>query len=42
MELKELNSLSKPMKHVRSSQPYISMNICTEFGKTQVFPFVYR
>ena len=26
MELKELNCLSKHMKNVRSSQPYISMN----------------
>ena len=42
MELKELNWLCKHMKNVRSSQPCFSMNICTEFSKTQVFPCVYR
>ena len=26
------------MKKVRSSQPFISMNFCTEFSKTQAFP----
>ena len=26
------------MKKVRSSQPCISMNFCTEFSKAQVFP----
>ena len=30
------------MKNVRSSQPRISMNFCTEFSKAQVFPCVYR
>ena len=26
------------MKNVRSSQPFISMNFCTEFSKAGVFP----
>ena len=30
------------MKKVRSSQPCISMNFCTEFSKAQVFPCEYR
>ena len=38
MELKELNWLCKHMKKVRSSQPCISMNFCTEFRKARVFP----
>ena len=42
MELKELNLLCKHMKIVRSSQPCISVNICTEFSKAQVFPCDYR
>ena len=42
MELKELNRLCKHMKNVRSSQPRISMNFCTEFSKAQVFPCEYR
>ena len=28
------------MKNVRSTQPRISMNFCTEFSKTHVFPCV--
>ena len=36
MELKELNNLlCKHLKSVRSSQPCISMNFCTEFSKKQ-------
>ena len=38
MELKELNCWCKHMKNVRSSQPFISTNFCTEFSKAQVFP----
>ena len=30
------------MKNVRSSQPYPSMNSCTEFSKAQVLPCEYR
>ena len=30
------------MRNVRSSQPCISMNFCTEFSKAQVFPCEYR
>ena len=30
------------MKNVRSSQPYISLNFCTEFSKAQVSPCGYR
>ena len=37
MELKELNSLSKHMKNVRSSQPCISMNFCIEFSKARCY-----
>ena len=33
IELKELHWLSKHMKNVRSDQPSISMNFCTEFSK---------
>ena len=42
IELKELNWLCKHIKKVRNSQPYISMNFCTEFSKAQAFPCVYR
>ena len=40
IELRELNGLCKHMKNVRSSQPCILMNFCTEFSKAQVFPCV--
>ena len=40
--LKEVNSLCKHMKNVRSSQSCISMNSCTEFSKVQDFPWEYR
>ena len=30
------------MKNVKSSQPCISMNFCTEFGKPQVIPCEYH
>ena len=42
MELKELNLLGKHMKNVRSSQPCVSMNFCTEFSKKPVLPYEYR
>ena len=42
MELKELNWLCKHMKNVRSCQPCISMNVCTEFSKAHVLPCEYR
>ena len=38
MEFVELICLSKYMKKVRSSQPCISINSCTELSKTQFFP----
>ena len=41
MKLKELNCLCKYMKNVRSNQPCISMNFCTELIKAQVFPCDY-
>ena len=37
MELKELNSLSKQMKNVRSSQPRISMNFVLNSAKSKFF-----
>ena len=42
IELKELNWLYNHMKNVRSRQPCISMNFCTEFSKVQGFSSVYR
>ena len=30
------------LKNVRRSQPFISMNFCTEFSKAQVLPCEYR
>ena len=30
------------MRNVRGSQPYVSINCCTEFSKVQVLPFEYR
>ena len=42
IELKWLNWLCKYMKNVRSSQPGVSVNFCTEFSKAQVFPCEYR
>ena len=41
MELKEIDGVNI-MKNVRSSQPCISMNFCTEFSKAQVLPCEYR
>ena len=41
IELNELNWLCKHMKNVRSNQPYISTNFCTEFSKAQDFPCVH-
>ena len=38
IELKEFNWLCKHVKNVRSSQPCILMNFCTEFSKAQVLP----
>ena len=37
MELKELNWFCKHVRNVKSSQPYISMNFCTEFSKHKFF-----
>ena len=42
IQSKKLNCLCKHMKIVRSRQPYISMNFCTEFSKAQVLPCEYR
>ena len=36
--IKRLNWLCRHMKNVRSGQPCISINFCTEFSKAQVFP----
>ena len=40
IELKELNWLRKHMKNVRSSQPCLSMNFCTEFSKA-LFQWIF-
>ena len=37
MELKELNWLRKHLKNVRSSQPYISMNLVLNSAKHNFF-----
>ena len=37
IQVKELNWLCKHTKNVKSSQPCISMNFCTELSKEQVF-----